>query len=116
MRKGETMLVQFYIILCYFGTGDTKVYWMKKILGLALCGMMALNAMAQRSMITRSSIDHRARIVGELPRDPAKVEAERFARQYGIPEREIDDQGRIKRLLDNDRNILEEYIYYINGY
>ena len=67
---------------------------MKKILWLVLCSMMVSNTFAQRAIISRSSVDNRTRIVGEMPRDPEKVEAERFAKQYGIPVREIDDQGR----------------------
>ncbi len=71
---------------------------MKKILWLSLCSMMVLNMYAQRAMISISSIENRSRIIGEMPADPEKEEAEIFAKKFGIPVREIDHNGRIKEI------------------
>ncbi len=71
---------------------------MKKILWVMVWIVLGMNSNAQIKMITQHSIENRKRIVGEMPKDPEKEEAEEYAKQYGIPVREIDDYGRIKEI------------------
>lgn len=71
---------------------------MKKILWLVLCSMMVTYTKAQHAVISRSSVEERMKILGDLPRDPMKVEAESFARQFGIPDREVDPSGKIREI------------------
>ncbi len=71
---------------------------MKKFLWVVLCGLMVSNTFAQRAIISKGSIENRTRIIGSIPKNPEKEEAERFAKKYGIPFREIDDRGRIKEI------------------
>ncbi len=83
-----------------------NVRQMKKFLWLVISGIVGLNVHAQRAIISNSSIENRARIVGSMPLDPEKEEAERFANQFGIPIRETDDLGRVKeiRRIENGRH------------
>ena len=77
---------------------------MKKLLWLALCGMIVSNTFAQQAIISRSSIENRSRIIGEIPKNPEKEEAERFAEQHQIPFRQIDDRGRVKEIKRIDHS------------
>ena len=72
---------------------------MKKLFWLVLCGMMGLSVNAQREIISNSSIINRASVIGAFPIDAEKEEAERYARQFGIPVRQIDDRGRITEIM-----------------
>ncbi len=77
---------------------------MKKFFWLVLCGMVAMNALAQRAIISRASVEKRATIAREMPLGPGKEEAVQFANQFSIPVREIDINGRIKEIHRIENN------------
>jgi len=80
----------------------------KKIWWILLCCSMGIHLQAQQAIISSSSRENRARIVGELPKNPEKQEAERYAKRFGIPVRQIDNRGRITEImkLENGRHPL----------
>ncbi len=71
---------------------------MRKILWLVLGILLGMEVHSQRSIISNSSVDNRSRIISKMPREREKVEAERFAEQFGLPVRESDSFGRIKEI------------------
>ncbi|MEN8230592.1 MAG: S8 family serine peptidase [Bacteroidota bacterium] len=83
---------------------------MKKRLWLVLCGMIGLNTYAQHEIISISSIEKRSRIIGEMPQNPEKEAAEKFALLHDIPIRSIDEKGRIREIRRIDP--LNHPVYY----
>jgi subtilisin family serine protease len=96
---------------------DLIAYRMKKILWMVLWGGLLSNAYGQQSVISSSSVENRARIIGELPRNQGKLDAEAYARRYGLPVRKIYDSGRIIEIqrIENGRHPLYNETHNINA-
>jgi subtilisin family serine protease len=84
---------------------------MKRVWWLALWGVMVSNAFGQQSIISKSSVENRTRIIRELPEDPDKVAAEGYAREYNLDIRRIDTKGKvfeIQRLAEGRHPLYNE--------